>query len=90
MNDIRWPKLIERLVFASFVLSLLFGLLLPIYTDEVGWRMQLRAGMDGGIDRMISDICGPNTNAAPPLFMMPFRHVSAWLNLAFPDPLYVR
>ena len=90
MNDIRWPRLLERLVFASFLLSLLFGILLPIYTDEVGWRMQLRAGMDGGIDRMISDICGPNTNAAPPLFMMPFRHLSAWLNLAFPDPLYVR
>ena len=90
MNDIRWPRLLERLVFASFLLSLLLGLLLPIYTDEVGWRMQLRAGIDGGIDRMISDICGPNTNAAPPLFMMPFRGVSAWLNLAFPDPLYVR
>lgn len=90
MNDIDRPGLLERVVFASFLLSVLLGVLLPIYTDEVGWRMQLRAGMDGGIDRMISDICGPNTNAAPPLFMMPFRHVSAWLNLAFPDPLYVR
>ena len=90
MNDIRWPKLLERLVFASFLLSLLLGVLLPIYTDEVAWRMQLRAGIDGGIDRMISDICGPNTNAAPPLFMMPFRYASAWLNLTFPDPLYVR
>lgn len=90
MTDIRWPRLLERLVFGSFLLSLLFGVLLPIYTDEVGWRMQLRAGLDGGIDRMISDICGPNTNAAPPLFMMPFRYASAWLNLTFPDPLYVR
>ena len=90
MNDFRWPRLLERLVFASFLLSLLLGVLLPIYTDEVAWRMQLRAGIDGGIDRMISDICGPNTNAAPPLFMMPFRYASAWLNLTFPDPLYVR
>ncbi|MEO6718159.1 MAG: hypothetical protein ABIM50_13045 [Novosphingobium sp.] len=90
MSELRWPGLLERVVFASFLLSLLFGVLLPIYTDEVAWRMQLRAGLDGGIDRMISDICGPNTNAAPPLFMMPFRFVSAWLNLNFPNPLYVR
>lgn len=75
---------------AGFVASMMLGLLLPVYTDEVGWRMQLRAGLDGGIDRMINDICGPNTFAAPPWFMMPFRHVAAFLNSTFPDPLYVR
>ena len=85
-----WPRLVARVAFAGFLLSVLFGLLLPVYTDEVGWRMQLRAGMDGGVDRMLSDICGPNTIAAPPWFMMPFRLASAWLNSAFPDPLYVR
>jgi hypothetical protein len=39
---------------------------------------------------MYNDICGPNSIATPPLLMMPFRHLSAWLNLTFPDPLYVR
>ncbi len=86
----RWSRLAARIAFASFLLSVLSGLLLPIYTDEIGWRMQLRAGIDGGVDRMLSDICGPNTIAVPPWFMMPFRHLSAWLNLTFPDPLYVR
>ena len=75
---------------AGFVASMMLGLLLPVYTDEVGWRMQLRAGLDGGIDRMINDICGPNTFAAPPWFMLPFRHATALLNSTFPDPLYVR
>ena len=85
-----WSKLAARIAFGSFLLSVLSGLLLPVYTDEIGWRMQLRAGIDGGFDRMLSDICGPNTTAAPPLFMMPIRYLSGWLNLAFPDPLYVR
>lgn len=83
-------KLAARLAFASFVASLLLGLLLPIYTDEIGWRMQLRAGIDGGVDRMLSDICGANTIAAPPWFMMPLRYLSGWLNTTFADPLYVR
>jgi hypothetical protein len=84
------PKLLERLSFASFLLSILFGLLLPVYTDEVGWRMQLRAGIDGGVDRMLSDICGPNTTATPPLFMMPLRLITGWVDTSFPDPLFVR
>lgn len=86
----RWLRSIERVTFASFLLSLLLGMLVPIYTDEVGWRMQLRAGIDGGVDRLLSDICGPNTIAAPPLFIMPVRAMSAWFNLTFPDPFYVR
>lgn len=94
MSEARWsklrPRLLERLAFSSFLLSLLLGMLVPIYTDEVGWRMQLRAGVDGGFDRMLSDICGPNTTAAPPLFMMPLRHITGWFNLAFADPIYVR
>ena len=61
-----------------------------MYTDELGWRMQLRAGIDGGVDRMINDICGPGSIIAPVWFMMPFRMISGWLNSAFPDPLYVR
>lgn len=85
-----WPRIAARLALASFVCSVLFGLLLPIYTDEIGWRMQLRAGLDGGVDRMLSDICGPNTIAAPPWFMMPFRYLSAWLGSTFSDPLFVR
>jgi len=86
----RLTRAAARIAFASLLISILSGLLLPIYTDEVGWRMHLRAAYDGGVDRMLNDICGPNTIIAPPLFMMPFRHVAAWLNLTFPDPLYVR
>ena len=85
-----WTRLAARLAFAAFIASLLLGLLMPMYTDELGWRMQLRAGLDGGVDRMINDICGPNTIAAPVWFMMPFRYLSGWLNSTFPDPLYVR
>jgi hypothetical protein len=85
-----WTALAARAAFAGFVVSLLAGLLVPVYTDEIGWRMQLRAGIDGGVDRLLSDICGPNTIAAPPWFMLPLRSLTGWLNLTFADPLYVR
>jgi hypothetical protein len=87
---LKWQRLAARVAFYAFLLSLLFGILVPVYTDEVGWRLQERAGIDGGVDRMYNDICGANTIAVPPFFMLPFRYFSAWLNLTFPDPLYVR
>jgi hypothetical protein len=76
-------------VVAGFVLSLLAGMFVPIYTDEVGWRFQERAGFDG-VDKMFNDMCGPNSLAAPPFFMWPVRYYSAFFNGAFADPLYVR
>lgn len=72
-----------------FLLALLMGLFLPVYTDEVGWRFQERAGIDG-VDKLYSDNCGANTLAVPPWFMMPVRYYSAFFNTAFADPMYVR
>jgi hypothetical protein len=68
---------------------LLAGLMLPLYTDEVGWRLQERAGIDG-VDKLFSQQCGPSTLAMPPWFMMPVRWYSAFFNLAWPDPFAVR
>jgi hypothetical protein len=74
---------------AGLCLSLLVGALLPVYTDEIGWRLQLRAAIDG-VDIMFNDICGPNTLARPAWFMMPARWFSATANLALPNPFFVR
>lgn len=69
--------------------ALLGGLFLPVYSDEIGWRFQERAGFDG-VDKMFSEACGPNTLAVPPWFMMPVRWYSALLNGAFADPFWIR
>jgi hypothetical protein len=74
---------------AILLLSLLVATLVPVYTDEIGWRLQMRAALDG-VDIMFNDICGPNTLARPPWFMMPVREFSAAANLAFAEPLFVR
>ncbi|WP_343612932.1 hypothetical protein [Novosphingobium sp.] len=76
-------------VVASLVLGLLGGLLLPLYTDEVGWRLQERAWIDG-IDKLYSDQCGPNTLTMPPFFMWPVRWYSGFFNLHFAQPYWVR
>lgn len=68
---------------------LLVGLALPLYTDEVGWRLQERAGIDG-VDKLYSEQCGPNTLAAPAWFMWPVRWYSAFFNTAWPAPFAVR
>lgn len=71
-------------------MSLGAGLLLPVYSDEIGWRFQERAAVDGGVDIMFNDLCGANSMGHPPWFMLPARWFSASANQAFADPLFVR
>ena len=82
-----------RLLFLSavgvLILSLIAAMLVPVYTDETGWRFQERAAIDG-VDILFSDLCGPNTLARPPWYMMPTRLFSATANLAMAAPLFVR
>lgn len=77
------------LAVAALAIILAAGALLPVYSDEIGWRFQERAWIDG-VDKLYSDLCGPNTLAAPPWFMMPIRWFSATANQALADPLFVR
>jgi hypothetical protein len=74
---------------AMLVLAFLAAIVLPVYTDEVGWRFQERAGIDG-VDKFYTEHCGLVSLATPPLFMMPIRYFSGYMNLWFADPLYVR
>lgn len=56
----RWT---EWLALGGLIISILSGVLLPVYTDETGWRFEERAAIDGGVDIMFNDVCGPNTIA---------------------------
>ena len=84
-----WLGALRGAVVAVLVLAILAGLFLPIYTDEIGWRFQERAGFDG-VDKMFSELCGPNTLARPAFFMWPARLYSALFNSLFPAPIWVR
>ncbi|NBC35509.1 hypothetical protein GTZ99_02945 [Novosphingobium sp. FSY-8] len=81
--------LLRKGVVALFMLALLCGMALPLYSDEVGWRLQERAGLDG-LDKLYAEQCGPNTLAVPPFFMWPVRWYSAFFNTLLPDPFWVR
>lgn len=74
---------------AAFCLAILSGLFVPIYSDEIGWRLQERAGLDG-VDKLFSLLCGPTSVARPPLWMMPARAYSAFWNVQFAAPLFTR
>ena len=76
-------------VLVMLVAVLLVGMFVPVYTDEIGWRLQERAGFDG-VDKLFAETCGMNTLAVPPWFMMPVRWYSAVFNGAFPDPFWIR
>jgi hypothetical protein len=80
---------LRKAVVFGVLLALVAGILLPVYTDEIGWRLQERAWLDG-VDKLYSDNCGPNTLATPPFFMWPVRWYSAFFNTRFPDPLFIR
>ncbi|WP_293970893.1 hypothetical protein [Sphingomonas sp.] len=70
-------------------MSLIAGFLVPVYSDEIGWRFQERAARDG-VDILFSDLCGPNTLARPFWYMMPARWFSAISNQMLASPLFVR
>ncbi|MEJ5978560.1 hypothetical protein WG901_18050 [Novosphingobium sp. PS1R-30] len=80
---------LQRMVIGLFVVALLAAIVLPIYTDEIGWRLQERAAYDG-VDKLFTELCGPNTLASPPFWMMPARYYSAVFNSLFDSPIYVR
>ena len=82
-------RLLFLLAAGGLFLSLIAAMLVPVYTDETGWRFQERAAIDG-VDILFSDLCGPNTLARPPWHMMPARWFSAIANLAMAAPLFVR
>ena len=83
---LRW---LGRLGLVALVGAILGGMLLPVYSDEIGWRLQERAGLDG-VDKMYDALCGPGTALAPPFWMMPVRWYSAVFNSGFAEPFYVR
>ena len=76
-------------VVLMFVAAIAAGMFLPVYTDEIGWRFQERAALEG-VDKMYSELCGPNTLARPEWFMWPARWYSAVFNTMFADPSWVR
>ncbi|MDE1916608.1 MAG: hypothetical protein KGJ57_13900 [Sphingomonadales bacterium] len=87
--SLRIRQALPALTLAIFVLMILIGLLVPLYTDEVGWRLQERAALDD-VDKLFSEQCGPNTLAVPPWFMMPVRWYSGFFNTLWPAPLGIR
>ena len=70
--------------------SVALGMLVPVYSDEVGWRFQARMALDGGVDRFVAENCGLNTLAQTPLFIRPLRYATAAFNTTFADPLTIR
>ena len=87
-------RTLQRIAFAMLLLLLFVlavGVLVPIYTDEIGWRFQLsRYVQDGWLDHNISESCGPNTSIAPPWSMVPVRLFSSGITALGFGPLAVR
>ena len=85
----RWPRRLAVTAALVLVAGLVFGLLVPVYSDEVAWRFSERFSLDG-FDKLGNDTCGPNTLAFPPWFMWPARWYSAFFNIGFAAPFWVR
>lgn len=81
---------LQPVALATLLAGIAFGMLVPIYTDEIAWRFHERAWLDGGFDVWLNDVCGPGSIARAPQFMMPVRWFSATMNQLLADPLYVR
>lgn len=89
VKEVRNLRSLRRVALAVLCLSLVVAAMVPVYTDEIGWRLQMRAAIDG-VDIMFNDLCGPTSMATPAWFMWPARWFSARVNMALADPVYVR
>ena len=93
--DARTPPLQRIALTAMMILALVsFGMaaLLPVYTDEIVWKMiQGRLGYDGFEVRSGTMVptCGPDAFPSPPL-MLPFRLLDTMMYQWIPDPLVIR
>jgi len=76
-------------IIVAFV-GVAFGVMVPLYTDEIGWRFQLsRMVQDGGLDRIIFEVCG-SLGAEPPVFMWPVRLIGSASTALVAHPIAIR
>lgn len=79
-----------RITLAALLLSIAFGVMVPIYADELAWRFQLsRLVQDGWVDRIANESCG-NLAITPPFFMWPVRLVDSLSTALTTHPLEIR
>jgi hypothetical protein len=74
------------------LVSFVVAALLPVYTDEIFWKMiQGRLGYDGFEVRSGTMVptCGPDAFTSPPL-MLPFRLLDTLMYQWIPEPLVIR
>lgn len=83
--------ILSRIALFAVLATMAFGILVPIYVDEVAWRYQnSRMLFDGGVDRVAGASCGEVTTLVAPFFMQPVRYASALIGAAFENPLWIR
>lgn len=84
------PAFLEWAALAAFAVSILMAPMVPIYLDEVGWRMITgRYLQDGGVMISLFPRCGASFATAPPAFMTPVRLAEGWISGGSP-PLQIR
>lgn len=83
--------ILHACVIGATITSLSLAILLPIYTDEVGWKiLQARYYLDGGRNITLFPQCGAPFATTPPWFMLPARIIDAWLYGALNEPIKLR
>ncbi len=74
-----WIRALAAATFVATAVTAAFALFLPIFSDEIGWKMlQSRLLVDGGVNiRQLPASCGAPYASAPPFFLYPFRWLDA-------------
>ncbi|MFI5183592.1 MAG: hypothetical protein ACHQNV_04275 [Vicinamibacteria bacterium] len=81
------PRALSLAVVSVFIVTLLMGLLLPIYTDEITWKAATaRTFLDGNVNIWMFPQCGASFAVAPPWFMLPARLIDHWLYADLSEP----
>lgn len=84
-------RILAFAVLVAFGLTFCLSALVPIYGDEVGWKiLQARLFFDDFVNISLLPQCGPAFTTPTPWFMVPVRALDAWLYGSMTSPLWLR
>ncbi|MCW2240922.1 hypothetical protein [Azospirillum canadense] len=86
-----WIKIAAASVLTAFTATMALGYFLPVYADEVTWKLlQSRYLIDGFVNITLLPQCGASFVTEVPYFMVPSRLLDAFLFQDLSSPMKLR
>lgn len=87
----RWQRIVAGGLIVVFAISLATAFFVPIYLDEIGWRiLRARTDLDGGVGISLWPQCTSRFALPVAWYNLPWRSLEGWLYADLSHPLWLR